>query len=83
MIVTVSEIVTVTKIVSVTGSVTEIVTATVTAKKNVGNTEAGHAKKSVTATVTGERCSYKLSACHAIFDGNLIISFSVIKSLIA
>lgn len=45
--------------VSVTGSVIEIVTAivTVTAKKNVGNTEAGHAKKNVTgiATVTGER----------------------------
>ena len=45
--------------VSVTGSVIEIVTAivTVTAKKNVGNTEAGHAKKTVTenATVTGER----------------------------
>lgn len=60
VIVTVSEIVNVTKIVNVTGSVTEIVIATVTVKKNVGNTEAGHAKKSVTATVTGERCSYKL-----------------------
>ena len=39
------------------GSVTEIVTGTaiVNARKNGGNTEVGHAKKTVTATVTGER----------------------------
>lgn len=50
--------VSVRKIANVTGNVTEIVTAaTVTAKKNVGNTEAGHVKKNVTVTanVIGKR----------------------------
>lgn len=57
VIVTVSGTVTVTKIVNVTGNVTEIVTATVTAKRNVGSTEVDHAKKTVIviATVTGEK----------------------------
>lgn len=63
VIVNASGIVTVTKTVNVTENVTEIVTATVTAKKNVGNIEAGHAKKIVTATVTGERRgSYKFDS---------------------
>ena len=54
-IVSVTGNVTVTKIVNVTGNVTEIVTATVTAKRNVESTEVGHVKKTVIATVTGEK----------------------------
>lgn len=51
--VSVTENVTVTKIVNVTGNVTEIVTATVTVKRNVESTEVGHV--SVIATVIGEK----------------------------
>lgn len=72
-IVSVSGIVTVTKIVNVTGNVTEIVTATVTAKRNVGNTEVGHAKKTVIviATVTGE----KMVFFDAFFDVNFCLVY--------
>ena len=61
-IVTVTGNVTVTKIVNVTGNVIEIVTATVIAKRNVGSTEVGHAKKTVIviATVTGEKMVFFL-----------------------
>jgi len=57
VIVSVTGNVSVIKIVNVTGNMTEIMTATVTAKRNVGNTEVGHAKKTVIviATVTGEK----------------------------
>ena len=56
--VTASGIVTVTtKIGNVTGTVTEIAiaTATVTGKKNVGNTEAGHAKKTVNKKTVNQK----------------------------
>ena len=62
-----AEIVSVTVTGSVTENVTVIVTVIVTAKRNDGNTEAGHVKKTVTVsatgTVTGERC--RLDNSHA------------------
>lgn len=53
VIVSATENVTVTKIVNVTGNVTEIVNATVTAKRNVESTEVDHVI--VIATVTGKK----------------------------
>ena len=79
-----AEIVTVNAI--VIGNVREIVTGTaiVTARKNGGNTEVGHAKKTVTATVTGKR--YRLlrdeTTLAGLHTGVILSVFSMIAQFV-